>query len=163
MTEVSVVPLERLRRDPLWLALRPCVLNDGAHAMAAVVVSKVAHHPDAGVPHLDDGGDALGRTQPQDRHVHRCRKEIAVHGDDRERVTGQCEAASFAGAAVEHMEEHTLPFFYADRFAVAEHPAVDGEGIVPDFVTVLVAFGERGAHGALTLIFQRCDRGGGGY
>ena len=142
MTEVSVVPLERLRRDPLGLALRSCVLDDDAHAMAAVVVSKVAHHPDAGVAHLDDGGDALRRTQPQAWHAHWRGKGIAVHGDDGERVTGQRETANLAGAAVEHMEKHTLPLFYADRLAVAEHPAVDGEGVVADFVTMLVAFGE---------------------
>ena len=61
---------------------------------------------------------------------------IAVHGDDGESVTGQREAANLGGAAVEHVEEHALALFYADRFAVAEHSAVDGEGVVADFVTV---------------------------
>ena len=60
VAEVGVVPLEGLWREPLWLAFVACVLDDDAHAMAAVVVGEVAHDPDAGVVHLDDGGDALG-------------------------------------------------------------------------------------------------------
>ncbi len=129
--------------------------------MTAVVVSEVAHDPDAGVVHLDDGGDALCRAQPQAGHTHGCGKWIAVQGDDGEGVAGQREAANLARASVEHVEEHALSLFYADRLAMAEHPAVDGEGVVADFVTVLVAFGERGAHRALTLIFERWDGSGG--
>ncbi len=60
IAEVGVVPLEGMGWEPLGLAFVACVLDYDAHAVVAVVVGEVAHDPDAGVVHLDDGGDALG-------------------------------------------------------------------------------------------------------
>ena len=68
-------------------------------------------------------------------------ERVAVHGDDGEGVTGEGEAADLSGAAVEDVEEDALAVFDADGFAVAEHAAVDGEGVVADFVAVWRAFG----------------------
>src|SRR5271165_911324 len=62
IAEVRVVPLERLRWNPLWLALIAGVLNHDAHTMVTVVISQVSHDPDSGMIHFYNGGDALRRA-----------------------------------------------------------------------------------------------------
>src|SRR5215472_3692882 len=52
------------------------------------------------------------------------------------------------------MEEYALAQFHLNRFAVAKHVTVDGEGRVTDFIAVRHAFGERRLHGCLALLFQ---------
>ena len=64
-------------------------------------------------------------------------KWVAVHSEDGEGVAGEGQAADLSGAAVEDVEEDAFALFDANGFAVAEHPAVDGEGVVPDFVAVI--------------------------
>ena len=132
LPNTRVVPLERLRLRPLRLALGTGVLDDDPHAALAVVVGKIAHDPDARMVHLDDGRDALGRPEPEHRHVLRRRHRIAVERDDFERVSGQREAADFAGAGVQDVEQHAFALLHADGLAVPEHLAVDGEEVVAD-------------------------------
>ncbi len=84
------------------------VFDDDAHAVMAVVVGEVAHDPDAGVIHFDDGGDALGGAEPEDGDGGGRGHRIAVERDDLEGVAGQREAANFGGAAVEDVEEDAL-------------------------------------------------------
>ena len=57
---MGVVPFEGMGREPLGFAFVSGVFDYDAHAVMAVVVGEVAHDPDAGVVHLNDGGDALG-------------------------------------------------------------------------------------------------------
>ena len=126
----------------------------------AIVVGGIAHDPDAGMIHLDDGGDALGGAEPEDGHIDRIRHGIAIERDDAERVAGQRQAANLGGAAVQHMKEDALALLHANGFSVAEHAAIDGEGVVADLVAVRHAFGERSFHRRLALIFERLHAGG---
>jgi len=59
LAESRVVPAERFRLGPLWLALVPSVFDDDTHAMTAVVIGEIAQHPHAGMFHFDERGDAL--------------------------------------------------------------------------------------------------------
>ena len=77
-------------------------------------------------------GDALGRAEPEHRHVRRRRHRIAVERDDAEDVAGQREAADFGRAGIEHVEQHTFALLDADGLAVTEHPAIDAEQLVAD-------------------------------
>ncbi len=138
------------------------VFDDDAHAVMAVVVGEVAHDPDAGVVHLDDGGDAFGGAEPEDGDGGGSGDGVAVEGDDFEGVAEEREAADLGGAGVDDVEEDTLAGFDADGLAVAEHLAVDGEGGVADLVAVGHSAGERGFHGGLACVFDRFDGGGGG-
>src|ERR1019366_4935868 len=58
---------------------------------------------------------------------------ISVEGDDAEDMAGQSEAADLGRTRIEHMEQHAFALFYADRFAVTEHPAIDAEQLISDF------------------------------
>ena len=66
------------------------------------------------------------------------RERVAVDGEDGEGVAGEGEAADLSGATVEDVEEDAFAWFDADGFAVAKHAAVDGEGVVADFVPRVV-------------------------
>jgi hypothetical protein len=48
----------------------------------------------------------------------------------------QRQAADLAGARVEHVKQHPLTLLDADRFALAQHFAVDTEEAVADFVAL---------------------------
>ncbi len=89
-----------------------------------------------------------------------CRVSVKRH--DLEAVTRQGQAADLGGAAVQHVQQHVFAGLHADRFAVAEHPPVDGKQAVPDLVAVREAACERGLHGALAGGLQhrvgRCRR-----
>ena len=142
-------------------ALATGVFDDDSHAVPAIVVVEVAHDPDAGMIHFDDGGEALGGSEPEDWNADGLGKRIAIHGDDGEGVAGKGEAANLGGAGVEDVKENAFAGFHADRFAVAEHASVDGEGIVADFESVRQAAGEGGFHFALAGIFEFGDGLGG--
>ncbi len=107
-TEARVIPLEGRRREPLGFACVSGVFDDDAHAVMAVVIGGVAHDPDAGMIHLDDGGDALGGAEPEHGDCRGIGHGVAVECDDLELVAGKREAANFGGAAVEDVEQHAL-------------------------------------------------------
>ena len=107
--------------------------------------------------HFDDGGEALGGSEPEDGNADGLGERVAVHGDDGESVAGKGEAANLGGAGVEDVEEDALAGFHADGIAVAEHASVDGEGIVADFESVRQAAGEGDFHFALAGIFEFGD------
>ena len=75
----------------------------------------------------------------------RCRDRIAVQRQDLEGVARERKAANLGRAAVDDVKQHALAGLHANRIAVAEHPAVDREGAVADFVPVGHAPCERGA------------------
>jgi hypothetical protein len=54
----------------------------------AVVVGEVAHQPHAGMRHLDDGGDALGGGQPQERHGGWRGYRVTIERDDAKHMAG---------------------------------------------------------------------------
>ena len=153
--EAEVVPLEGGRGSPEGLGLLIGVFDDDAHAVVAVVVGEIAENPDAGMIHGDEGGDALGRAEPEDRNLGAGGDGVAVESDDFEGVTGEGEAANFCGAAVEDVEEQAFAGFDSDGIAVAEHAAIDGEGVVADFETVRHAFGKRSFHGGFANGLER--------
>ena len=62
ISELSVVPVERLGRDLLCLTLLAGIFNYHTHAVLPVVVRHIAHDPNAGMVHLDNGGDSLRRA-----------------------------------------------------------------------------------------------------
>ena len=154
MAEVGVVPFERGGGKPLRLAFAAGVFDHDAHAVTTVVVVEVAHDPDAGMVHFNDGGNSLRGSEPEDRNANRFRQWIAVHRNHAEGVTGKSEAANLGGAAVQNVKQYPLALLHAHRLAVTQHAAVDGEGIVADFVAVRHALGERGFHLALAGIFE---------
>ena len=110
--------------------------------------------------HLDDGGNALGCAQPEDGNIDGIRHGIAIERNNPEGVTGKREAANLGGAAVQHMKQDALALLHAHGLSVAEHAAVDGEGVVADLVALRHAFGERGFHRRLALFFERLHAGG---
>src|SRR6185503_15634477 len=64
LREAAIVPAIGLRRGPLRLALAAGIFDHDTHAAGPIFVHEIAHHPDAGLLHLDDGGDALRRAEP---------------------------------------------------------------------------------------------------
>src|SRR6202158_5521467 len=157
IAEVRVIPFERSGRKPLRLGLAAGIFDDDAHAVTAIVVVEVSHDPDSGMVHLDDGGNSLGGSEPENRNANRFGERIAIHGNHGESVTGQGEAANFGGASVQHMEKDALALPHAHGLAMSQHAAVDGEGIVADLESVRSALGERGFHLALAGILQFGD------
>ena len=91
---------------------------------------------------------------PEHRHLCGISDRVAVQRDHAEGVPGQGQAAGFGGAAVEDMQQHPLTGLDANRIAVAEHPAVDGEPRVTDLVAHVGATGERGRHRRFALCFE---------
>ena len=59
--------MEWFRFAPARLAGLAGVFYDDAHAVTAVVIGQITHHPDPGMFHFDDGGDPLRGTQPEHR------------------------------------------------------------------------------------------------
>ena len=109
--------------------------------------------------HFDDRRDALGRAEPEHRHVRLRRHRIAVERDDAEDVAGQSEAADLGRARIEHVEQHAFALLHADRFAVTEHPAIDAEQLVADFEAL--GFLLRFLVGRLSHLLQRLERSAG--
>jgi len=62
--ETRIVPFEGRWRDPLGFAGAAGVLDDNAHAVAAIIVVEIAQDPDAGMIHFHDGRNAFGSTEP---------------------------------------------------------------------------------------------------
>jgi len=88
----------------LRLAAVARVFDDDAHAMLAVVVSEIAHDPDAWMVHADDRRNPLGGAEPEGRDVSRRRDRIAVKRDDMELMARKGEAADLAGAGIKDVE-----------------------------------------------------------
>ena len=134
LAEPRVIPAERLRLDPLRLALLARVFDDDAHAVSAVVIGEIAHDPDAGVIHFDDAprcarpcrATAPARPLASARDCRRARRR-----GRRGRAARGC--GSRVALAFEHMEQHALALLDADGLAVSQHPAVDAEQLVADF------------------------------
>ncbi len=119
--EAGVAPTEGRRLEPEGFGGMAGVFDDDAHAVMAVVVGEVAHDPDAGVLHVDDGGDAFGGAEPEDGDGGGSGHRVSVERDDFEGVAGEREAADLGGAGVDDVEEDALAGFDADGLAVAEH------------------------------------------
>ena len=100
-------------------ALLPRVLDHHAHAVPAIVIVEIAHHPHAGMIHLNDGGDALGRAEPEHRNLGRRRHGITVERDDTKGVAGQGEAADLASTGIQYMEQDALALLDPERIADA--------------------------------------------
>ena len=66
-----------------------CVLDDNAHAVAAIIVVEIAHDPGARMIHFDDCRDALCCADPQDRNLCWIRHQIAVQRNDLKGVPRQ--------------------------------------------------------------------------
>ena len=82
--------------------------------------------------HAYDGRYPFGGAQPENRNVGGCSHGVTVERDNVERVTRKGEAANLAGARVEDVKQHPLSLFYANRFAMAEHAAVDRKQSYPN-------------------------------
>jgi len=54
LAKSQIVPMERLRRNPLRLPVMPCILHYNSHPVSAVVVRQITHYPHARIPHLHD-------------------------------------------------------------------------------------------------------------
>jgi hypothetical protein len=100
---------------------------------------------------VDDRRNPFGGAEPQYRHVERFGHRVAVEGEDVERVSGQGEAAIFAGTGVEHMQQQSLALCDLDRVAVAEHGAVDRECSVVNFEPARFSGGQGCGHRCFTL------------
>src|SRR5512146_1769976 len=111
--------------------------------------------------HFDDGGDAFGGTDPEDRNTRGIGNRIAIERNHLEFVAGKSEAADLGGAPVQDMEENALALLYANGFGVAEFAAVDGERTVADFVAFRHSFRERRFHRRFTLFFEGLHRSAG--
>ena len=158
ISELSVVPRERLGSDPPRLTLLAGIFDHRTQAMPPVVVRHIAHDPDARAIHLDNGGDPLRRAQPKSGYRHWSGDRVAIHRDHGEGVSGQRETANLGGAAVQHVEEHAFALLHPNRFTATQHSSVDREGSIPDLESMRHAFGERGVHGVLAGLFQFLDR-----
>src|SRR5215475_14369699 len=55
--EPSVVPLETRRRNPLRFSGAPGVLQNDAHAMAAILIGEISENPYTRMSHVHDGRD----------------------------------------------------------------------------------------------------------
>lgn len=115
--------------------------------LGAVVVRKVAHHPHAGMIHLNDRRYTFGGSQPQDRRTCWCGNGIAVQCDHVKAMPRQGEAPDFSRASVDDMKQDALTCLHADWVAVTQYSAIDREQAVTDLETVRHAIGQGGAHG----------------
>ena len=109
------------------LAFLPCIFHHDAHTVVPVIVVKVPQNPNARMIHFDDGRNPFRCPQPQNGNRGWIRHWISIERDDLEGMTGQGEAADLRRTSVEDMKENTLSLLYPDRFAMTEHPAVDGD------------------------------------
>ena len=146
--------MEGLGRRPDRLAFLTGILDDNAHAVAAIIIRQVAHDPYAGMVHRHHRRNALRRSQPKHGNVSRIRHPIAVERDDLERMSRQRKAANLGRAPIQNVEEHALALLHPNRLTVAEHPSVDGEITIPDLISVRHAFGERCFHRGLAGGFE---------
>ena len=83
-TKIRIVPAEGPGLDPCRLARMSGIFDDDAHAVAAIVVGKIAHHPDPGMRHLDDRRNALRRPDPQRRNFGLRRHRVTIERRDSE-------------------------------------------------------------------------------
>ena len=63
------------------------VFDDDTHAPAAVLVCEIAEHPNAGLFHLNEGGDALSSPNPQHRYIRWSWQWVTIERDDFEDVS----------------------------------------------------------------------------
>src|SRR5882672_8471076 len=152
--KVGIVPAKRFWRNPLRLAFLPGIFDHDTQAVMAIVVRQITHNPNPRMIHLHDGRDPFSCAQPESRDLCGLWNYISVQGNNREGVSGQRQAANFGGASIQDMEQHPLSSFYPYRLAMAQHPPVDGERTVPNFVPMRRALCQRGLHGAFSRIFQ---------
>src|SRR5262245_47021670 len=97
--------------------------------------------------HVNDGRDAFGCAYPEDRNGQRIRNGVPIERKNLKRVAGQCQTANLSGTPVQDVKEHSFALLYPDRFTVAEHSPVYGEGAIANFEAMWHALGERRLHG----------------
>src|SRR5208282_6542587 len=101
-------------------ALMPGIFDDHAHAMPPVVIREIAHDPHARMVHFDQRGEALGSSEPKDRHVRLRCNGIAVERHYPEAMPGQSETADLGRARIEDMEQNPFAHLHSDRLTVPE-------------------------------------------
>ena len=69
LSETRIIPFERSRLGPFRLSGFAGIFDHNAHAPGAVVIGKVAHHPYAGMVHLDHRRYTFGGPQPEHRYL----------------------------------------------------------------------------------------------
>src|SRR5579859_7157920 len=80
-------PIRGWRGFPYGCTATAGVLHNDAHAIAPVIIARIAENPHAGLVHLNNRVDALRRAKPQNGNVARSWDRIAVERHDAERVT----------------------------------------------------------------------------
>src|ERR1700677_972826 len=156
LSKTGVIPMEGLRLDPLGFPSTSRVLDDHAHSMPPIVLVQITEYPYAWLIHVNDGGDALGRAEPEHRDLRRRRNRITVQRHDAKDMAGQREASDLACAGIQHVHQDALARFDAQGFAKPKHLAVDGKTLVADFEAFGLLF--RRLIGALPDLLQFADR-----
>src|ERR1700683_363528 len=133
------------------------ILDDNAHAVAAVIIREVTHDPYTGMVHLNNRGNAFCGSQPEHWNFDRRWDRVAVDRDDFETVSRQREAANFSCTTIQHVKEHPLTLFDPHRFPMPQHPAIDREIAIAHFITVRHAFREGCFHPRFAARFQFFD------
>src|SRR5215469_16965190 len=110
--KARVVPAKLGRGNPLCFACVPRVLHHDAHAMAAIIVIRVAHYPATRAIHLHYGRDALAGADPEKRYRGGVRDRIAIKSNYPEGMAGQSKTTSLGGAAVQNMKQDALTLLY---------------------------------------------------
>src|ERR1700722_18128381 len=153
-TEAAVIPGKGMGSYPLWFPGTSAVFDHDSHPVAAVIITRIAHHPNTGMVHFDDDRKTFRGAKPQPGHANRLGERISVRCNHQECVAGQRQAADLARAAIQDVKKYSLAFFYTHWLAMAEHSSIDGEGVVADLVPLRHPFGPRRFHGTLAGIFQ---------
>ena len=137
--ELEIVPVEAGWLLPLRLAAAACVFDDDAHTSGLDALADFAESPDAGIVHLDDGADTLGRREAKHWYGLGLGYGVAIQCDDSELMPGEGDPVRFGGAGVHDVEQDALSLLDAQGFTKAQGAAVDGGDLVGGIHGAVVA------------------------
>ena len=152
--ETRIIPSKGLGRRPEGLVFVTCILHHNAHSVAAIIVGEVAHHPDSGIGHMNDRGNALCCSQPQPGYLVWSGHRVAIQRNHLKRMSRKSQAANFRRASIQNMKQDALACFYSHRFAMAQHATIDREVAIANLKAVGHALCERGPHCRLATLFE---------
>ena len=96
--KAQIVPGKLLRLLPLRLAAAAAYSTSDPHARRHDVLAHFAHDPDAGMVHLHQRRDALGRSQAKHGDKLRLSHLVAIERDDLELMPGKSDPVHFRRA-----------------------------------------------------------------
>src|ERR1700722_2729650 len=128
--ELFVTPDQIGRLLPARRAALVGIFDNDAHAGGLHVPADLAENPNARIVHRHERADTLARREAQHRyHLARWRR-IAVECDHAQLVAGERYPVYFAGAGIEHVQQHALTLLDSQWLTRSHDFAIDGGDFV---------------------------------